>query len=144
MWITSRRGCAPGCPTGIRTHLRRELASWPGVARAGFMADRLFPRGSARIFQGLGPRSQVALCQLPLTLIVAALAIATPFAWPTLLHSPLYLAGIILSGALFLGCLLVPWERLAHRPYLLIPILDFVSIGLLRNGAAPLLPGLAV
>ncbi|MGX1160136.1 signal transduction histidine kinase [Arthrobacter sp. SLBN-100] len=108
------------------------------------MADRLFPRGPARIFQRLGPRSQVALCQLPLTLIVAALAVATPFAWPTLLHSPLYLAGIILSGALFLGCLLVPWERLAHRPYLLIPILDFVAIGLLRNGAAPLLPGLAV
>ncbi len=114
------------------------------MAVAGVMAERLFPRGPARFFQRLGPRSQVALCQLPLTLIVAALAIATPFAWPTLLHSPLFLAGILLSGILFLGCLLVPWERLAHRPYLLIPILDFVAIGLLRNGAAPLLPGLAV
>src|ERR671921_2891323 len=108
------------------------------------MADRLFPRRSARIFQRLGPRSQVALCQLPLTLLVAGLAIATPFAWPTLLQSPLYMGGIVLHGILFLGCLLVPWERLAHRPYLLIPVLDFLAIGLLRNGAAPLLPGLAV
>jgi hypothetical protein len=38
---------------------------------------------------------------------------------------------------------LVPWERLPHRPYLLVPVLDFVAIGLMRNGAAPLLPGLA-
>ncbi|MFB9652202.1 sensor histidine kinase [Pseudarthrobacter oxydans] len=108
------------------------------------MAEHLFQRGPARFFRGLGPRAQVALCQLPLTLIVAALAVATPFAWPTLLHSPVYLSGILLHGALFLGCLLVPWERLAHRPYLLVPILDFLAIGLLRNGAAPLLPGLAV
>ncbi|RDV09741.1 PAS domain-containing sensor histidine kinase [Arthrobacter sp. RT-1] len=108
------------------------------------MAERLFPRGPARFFQALGPRSQVALCQLPLTLIVSALAVATPFAWPELLHSPLYLGGILLHAVLILACFVVPWERLAHRPYLLIPILDFVAIGLLRNGAAPLLPGLAV
>ena len=60
------------------------------------------------------------------------------------MQSPLYLSGVVLSGILFLGCFLVPWERLPHRPYLLIPVLDFVAIGLLRNGAAPLLPGLAV
>lgn len=108
------------------------------------MAEHLFQRGPARFFRGLGPRAQVVLCQLPLTLIVAALAAATPFAWPTLLHSPFYMSGILLHGILFLGCFLVPWERLAHRPYLLVPILDFAAIGLLRNGAAPLLPGLAV
>ncbi|MBT2249718.1 PAS domain-containing protein [Arthrobacter sp. BHU FT2] len=108
------------------------------------MADSLFQRGPARFFRGLGTRSQVALCQLPLTLLVAVLAAATPFAWPTLLHSPPYLAGIVLHAVLFLACFLVPWERLEHRPYLLIPVLDFAAIGLLRNGAAPLLPGLAV
>ncbi|TLM74702.1 cell wall metabolism sensor histidine kinase WalK [Pseudarthrobacter sp. NamB4] len=108
------------------------------------MAEHLFQRGPGRFLRGIGPRAQVVLCQLPLTLVVAALAVATPFAWPTLLHSPLYMSGIHLFAILFLGCLLVPWERLAHRPYLLIPILDFLAIGLLRNGAAPLLPGLAV
>ena len=108
------------------------------------MAEHLFQRGPARFFRRLGPRAQVALCQLPLMVIVAALAVATPFAWPTLLHSPLYTSGIVLHGVLFLGCFLVPWERLAHQPYVLIPVLDFLAIGLLRNGAAPLLPGLAV
>ncbi|MDP9887123.1 sensor histidine kinase [Pseudarthrobacter enclensis] len=108
------------------------------------MAEPLFRRGPGRIFRRLGTRAQVVLCQLPLSLLVAAIAVATPFAWPSLTHSPLYLAGIVLHAILFLGCFLVPWERLAHRPYLLIPVLDFVAIGLLRNGAAPLLPGLAV
>lgn len=108
------------------------------------MAEPLFRRGPLRFFRELGTRSQVALCQLPLTLVVAALAVATPFAWPTLLQNPLYTAGIVLHAALFASCFLVPWERLPHRPYLLIPVLDFLAIGLLRNGAAPLLPGLAV
>lgn len=108
------------------------------------MADSLFQRGPARFFRGLGTRSQVVLCQLPLTLLVAALAVATPFAWPVLLHSTLFMAGIALHALLFLACFLVPWERLEHRPYLLIPVLDFAAVGLLRNGAAPLLPGLAV
>lgn len=108
------------------------------------MAEPLFRRGPLRLFRELGTRSQVALCQLPLTLVVAALAVATPFAWPTLLQNPLYAAGIAVHAALFAACFLVPWERLPHRPYLLIPVLDFLAIGLLRNGAAPLLPGLAV
>ncbi|BCW55422.1 MULTISPECIES: sensor histidine kinase [unclassified Arthrobacter] len=108
------------------------------------MAEPLFQRGPGRIFRRLGTRAQVALCQLPLTFLVLVIAVATPFAWPSLMHSPLYVAGLALNAVLFLGCFLVPWERLAHRPYLLIPVLDFALIGFLRNGAAPLLPGLAV
>ncbi|GAB5078113.1 sensor histidine kinase [Arthrobacter sp. AD-310] len=108
------------------------------------MAEPLFRRGPLRFFRELGTRWQVALCQLPLTQVVAVLAVATPFAWPTLLHNGFYAAGLVMHAVLFAACLMVPWERLPHRPYLLIPVLDFVAIGLLRNGAAPLLPGLAV
>ncbi|MFF2344487.1 sensor histidine kinase [Pseudarthrobacter sp. NPDC058119] len=108
------------------------------------MAEALFHRGPGRIFRRLGPRAQVVLCQLPLTVVVAVIALITPSAWPSLLGSPWYGAGLALHGLLFLACFLVPWERLPHRPYLLIPVLDFVAIGLMRNGAAPLLPGLAV
>lgn len=108
------------------------------------MAEPLFHRGPGRIFRRLGPRAQVVLCQLPLTVVVAVIALITPSAWPSLLGSPWYGAGVALHGVLFLACFLVPWERLPHRPYLLIPVLDFVAIGLMRNGAAPLLPGLAV
>src|SRR6478735_4896797 len=108
------------------------------------MAEPLFHRGPGRIFRRLGTRAQVALCQLPITVIVAIITVATPLAWPSLTHSPLYLAGIALQAILFLACFLVPWERLGHRAYLLVPVLDFAAIGFLRNGAAPLLPGLAV
>lgn len=108
------------------------------------MAEPLFHRGPGRIFRRLGPRAQVVLCQLPLTVVVAVIALITPSAWPSLLGSPWYGAGVALHGLLFLACFLVPWERLPHRPYLLVPVLDFLAIGLMRNGAAPLLPGLAV
>jgi signal transduction histidine kinase len=108
------------------------------------MAVRPSPRGVALYFRNLGPRTQVALCQLPLALIVTVLGVMTPFAWPSLLGSPLYLAGIAIHGILFLTCFLTPWERLPHNAYLLIPILDLLAIGILRNGAAPLLPGLAI
>lgn len=108
------------------------------------MAESFFQRGPGRFFREIGLRGQTALCQLPLTLIVVALAIATPFAWPTLLTNPAYIAGVALHILLFLASFAIPWERLKHRPYLLIPVLDFLAIGLMRNGAMPLLPGLAV
>ncbi|MCP8998408.1 ATP-binding protein [Pseudarthrobacter sp. RMG13] len=95
-------------------------------------------------FKNLGPRTQVALCQLPLALIVIVIAVMTPFAWPSLVGSPLYLAGIAIHVILFLACFLTPWERLRRSAYLVIPILDLLAIGILRNGAAPLLSGLAI
>ncbi|MDI3193753.1 ATP-binding protein [Pseudarthrobacter sp. AL07] len=108
------------------------------------MAVRPSPRGVALKFKNLGPRTQVALCQLPLSLIVTVLGVMTPFGWPSLLSSPLYLAGLALHAALFLACFLTPWERLRQSAYLIIPVLDLLAVGLLRNGAAPLLPGLAI
>lgn len=108
------------------------------------MTDRLLQVGAKRYFKRLGPRAQVALCQLPLTLIVAALSVATPFAWPSLLQNPLYVAGIVLHLGLFTACFLVPWERLKPSAYLIIPVLDLVAILMTRNGAVPVLPGLGV
>ena len=107
------------------------------------MTDRLLQQGAARYFRRLGPRTQVALCQLPLTLIVVAVAVATPFAWPTLLHNPVYISGIVLHCILFIGCFFVPWERLSPRAYLVVPVLDLVAIWLSLNGAGSMLPGLA-
>ncbi|MCU1515475.1 MAG: diguanylate cyclase [Pseudarthrobacter sp.] len=108
------------------------------------VGEGLLQRGTTPYFQNLGPRAQMALCQLPLTLIVAALAVATPFAWPSLVQNPLYGAGIVLNILLFAGCLVAPWERLGQQAYLVVPVLDLLAIGLLRNGASPLLPGLAI
>jgi signal transduction histidine kinase len=108
------------------------------------MAVRPSPRGVARYFRKLGRRAQVALCQLPLSLIVGVIGVMTPITWPTLLSSPGFLAGLALHLLLFVACFVTPWERLRHGAYLIIPVLDLLAIGLLRNGAAPLLPGLAI
>ncbi|RAX47029.1 diguanylate cyclase [Arthrobacter sp. AQ5-06] len=108
------------------------------------MAARPSIRGLAPYFKRLGPRTQVALCQLPLSLIVGVLGVISPFSSPSLLASPLYLAGIALNVILFLACFLTPWERLRPSAYLIIPVLDLLAIGLLRNSALAQLPGLAV
>jgi signal transduction histidine kinase len=108
------------------------------------MPLRPSPRAVALYFRKLGPRTQVALCQLPLSLIVTILGVMTPFTWPSLLVSPLYLAAIALHLILFAACFLTPWERLPPSYYVAIPVLDLLAIALLRNGAAPLLPGLAI
>jgi signal transduction histidine kinase len=74
---------------------------------------------------------------------VVAVGVATPFAWPSLLHNPIYLSGIALHGILFVACFLIPWERLGPRAYLVVPVLDLLAIWLSRNGAGTVLPGLA-
>lgn len=101
-------------------------------------------RDTDQFFRRLKPRVQVALCQLPVTVILAALAIAAPAVWPTLIQSSVFIAAIVMMVATFLGCFLVPWERLPPNAYLVIPILDLVIIGLARNGAVPAVAGLGV
>lgn len=132
------------------------MAPWVGIKKYGLMLQWSTPRAGApvgehvlvgdtdRFFRRLRRRVQVALCQLPVTLILAALAIAAPAVWPTLIESPVFIASIVLMGALFLACFLIPWERLPANSYLIIPILDLVVIGLARNGAVPAVPGLGV
>ncbi len=108
------------------------------------MGEQLLVRDTDRFFRRLGPRFQVALCQLPVTVILGAMAIAAPAVWPTLIENGVFIASIALMGALFLSCFLVPWERLPANAYLVIPILDLVVIGLARNGAVPAVAGLGV
>lgn len=101
-------------------------------------------RDTDRFYRRLKPRVQVALCQLPVTLLLAVFAIAAPAVWPRLIESPVFLAAIALMGVLFLACLVIPWERLPANSYLIIPILDLLVIGLARNGAVPSVAGLGV
>ena len=108
------------------------------------MGEHVLVRDTDRFFRRLKPRVQVALCQLPVTLILAAMAIAAPAVWPTLIENPVFIASIVLMGTLFLACFLVPWERLPVNAYLIIPILDLLVIGLARNGAVPSVAGLGV
>lgn len=82
-----------------------------------------------------GARTRVLLCQLPLTVAMAAVALAAPSAWAEAAGWPLFAAGILAQGMAALFCLLLPWERLSVSAALWIPALDLVSVWLLSNGA---------
>ncbi|MGW9412706.1 sensor histidine kinase [Arthrobacter cupressi] len=108
------------------------------------MSEQAILRSASRFFRKLRPRARLAVCELPLTIIVAGIVIAAPTVWPGLLQNPLFATGVVLHGLLFLSCLLVPWERLDPRASLVIPILDLLALCFTRNGAFNVVPGLTV
>ncbi|WP_345035213.1 PAS domain-containing sensor histidine kinase [Arthrobacter methylotrophus] len=106
------------------------------------MSEQPLFRKAARFFRKLQPRVRLAICELPVTLIVAVVVIAAPAFWPGLIQNWLFLTGVFLHGILFLACLLIPWERLPPSLSLTIPILDLVALCFTRNGAFNVMPGL--
>jgi PAS domain-containing protein/anti-sigma regulatory factor (Ser/Thr protein kinase) len=108
------------------------------------LGEQLLVGDTDRFYRRLKPRGQVALCQLPVTVLLAALALAAPAVWPALVERGEFIASIVLMAGLFAACFLVPWERLPANAYLVVPILDFVVIGLARNGAVPAVAGLGI
>ena len=108
------------------------------------MTEQPLLRTAARIFRKLTPRARVAVCELPLTLVVGGLFVSAPALWPNLMQNGLFVTGILMHGILFLSCFLVPWERLAPGASLAIPVLDLVALAFTRSGAYGSLPGLVV
>ncbi|MBT8159207.1 PAS domain-containing sensor histidine kinase [Arthrobacter sp. GN70] len=106
------------------------------------MGEQPLLRVANRFFRRLTPRVRLAFCELPLTLTIAALVVAAPAHWPTLIQNSMFVTGAIFHGILFLACLVVPWERLPPSANLAIPLLDLVAIFFTRNGAIPAIPSL--
>ncbi|GAA2146958.1 sensor histidine kinase [Arthrobacter humicola] len=104
------------------------------------MARQRLIRGADRYVKALGPRARVLICQLPLAVMMAGVLLAAPTAWPGLLESPLCRFALGLQGALLAACVLVPWQRFGPLAPLIIPVLDLVAVGLLRDGGAAGLP----
>ncbi|WP_216607026.1 PAS domain-containing sensor histidine kinase [Arthrobacter sp. 260] len=99
------------------------------------LGDKVFERK-------LGLRGKTALFQLPLTLIIVLIAASAPFLNPEVFDNGAFLVGLGLLLLLFVACLLMPWERFPPEAILAIPLLDFIAIGFVRNGAYESLPGL--
>jgi signal transduction histidine kinase/PAS domain-containing protein len=97
-------------------------------------------RETDRFVKALGPRARVLVCQLPLALVMTGVVLAAPVAWPGLLDSTLSRYALGLDTALLAACVLVPWHRFGPLAPLVIPVLDLVAIGLLREGSAAGLP----
>jgi two-component system, OmpR family, phosphate regulon sensor histidine kinase PhoR len=59
-----------------------------------------------------------------------------PSSDPGLLATFHFQAGAALTAVLLAAGLLVPWERLLRPYYLVIPLLDFLAVGLLQAGGS--------
>lgn len=90
---------------------------------------------NTRPFHDMSMRSRVLLSQAPMSITTALLAIGTIPFHPVVWTSTAFQWGMILSGAILLLCAVLPWDRLPYGLFLVIPVLDFIPVGLLRYGA---------
>ncbi|GAB3531374.1 sensor histidine kinase [Arthrobacter tecti] len=108
------------------------------------MSERVLFVAAKRSYSKLSLRARVGLCELPLATLVVAAGIAALVAWPTLADNPAFIAGVLMHVVLLAVSFLAPWERLPEGSYIVIPLLDFVAIGLTNAGANERLPGIAL
>jgi signal transduction histidine kinase len=99
------------------------------------VSDQALVRRAARLLNELGPRARVVLSQLPLVLALAVVLALGPGAMEELRAHPRFVVGLGLQLVIAGLCLAVPWERLPENAPLAVPLLDFVSLWLLRNGS---------
>lgn len=97
-----------------------------------------------RSFHEHSLRMRVVLSQLPLSITVCVAAILVLFFFPDTLQNPLFQV-FVLSQAFLLGvCMAVPWDRLPFASFLVVPVLDMVSIAFGREGGQESLTGISV
>ncbi|MFJ6537976.1 sensor histidine kinase [Paenarthrobacter sp. NPDC091711] len=89
-------------------------------------------------------RMRVVLSQLPLSVCVCISAILVWLYFPATLQNPLFLIFLLSQAFLLAACIIVPWHRLPFASFLIIPVLDMVSIGFAREGAVESITGLSV
>lgn len=90
------------------------------------------------LFGRLGVRRRVVLSQLPLTVTVGLVAVATAVFSPDTLADDIFRLALLAHAAIFAACLAVPWDRLPSALIVVIPLLDCLAIGFTREagGAA--------
>ncbi|GAA3275472.1 cell wall metabolism sensor histidine kinase WalK [Paenarthrobacter aurescens] len=89
-------------------------------------------------------RMRVVLSQLPLSVCVCISAILVWLYFPSTLENPLFLIFLLGQALLLALCIIVPWHRLPFATFLIIPVLDMVTIGFAREGAMESITGLSV
>ncbi|WP_081746603.1 ATP-binding protein [Arthrobacter sp. H5] len=90
---------------------------------------------NTRQFHEMSLRLRVVLSQLPMSITVAVLAIGSASLHSGVFSNELFRLGLIISAVILALCILIPWDRLPYGLFLLIPILNFVPVGMLRRGA---------
>lgn len=89
------------------------------------------------LFGGLGVRRRVVLSQLPLTVTVGLVVIATAVFSPATLVEDVFRLTLLAHLAIFAACLAIPWGRLPHAAFTVIPLFDCLAIGFTREAGGP-------
>ncbi|QOD04234.1 cell wall metabolism sensor histidine kinase WalK [Pseudarthrobacter sp. BIM B-2242] len=87
---------------------------------------------------------RVVLSQAPLSVTTLLTAFLMWAFFPGTMNNPLFLAFLGSQLAIMALCFLVPWDRLPFTSFLAIPLLDFASIALGREGGQEGLTGLSL
>jgi signal transduction histidine kinase len=95
-------------------------------------------------FHELPLRGRVVLSQLPLNLTVLLVLIILLVVDAPMAGSLGFVLGQLSALALLAVCFAVPWDRLPYGAFLVVPLLDFVPIGMLRTSAGDVLGGLGL
>ncbi|MDR6415762.1 ATP-binding protein [Pseudarthrobacter sulfonivorans] len=87
---------------------------------------------------------RVALSQTPLFITTLLTAFLMWAFFPGTMDNPLFVAFLGSQLAIMALCYLVPWDRLPYTSFLVIPLLDFVSIAVGREGGQESLTGISL
>lgn len=90
---------------------------------------------SILFFSPEGLRRRVFLTQLPLALVMVVAVLIVAVVYPKSFHDAWFMASVVMHVVLLLASIVVPWDKLPHGTYLVIPYLDFLAIGLLRSAS---------
>ncbi|MHC8606869.1 sensor histidine kinase [Paenarthrobacter ureafaciens] len=97
-----------------------------------------------RSFHEHSLRMRVVLSQLPLSVCVCLSAILVWLFFPATLGNPFFLVFLLSQAFLLALCIAVPWHKLPFASFLVIPILDIVSIAFGREGGQEAITGISV
>lgn len=104
----------------------------------------LSPLAFPRYFHEMNLRQRVVISQLPLAVSMVLVVIIAAIYHREIFDEPAFIVSLVLHGAILLLCSEVPWDKLPRSASLGIPFLDFVAIGLSRDGAGGSLDGLGI
>ena len=106
-------------------------------AKAGHGADEdLAHQVKNRFFSDVSQRRSMLISQLPLTVSLLLVAVMLAVVSPEILGETGFQFSLVLGLGLTVLCVLFPWNQLPARSFLVVPLLDFVAVGLAREAAA--------
>ncbi|ALV44588.1 hypothetical protein MB46_02690 [Arthrobacter alpinus] len=88
-----------------------------------------------RHFYARSLRMRVLLTQVPLTLTVM-LTVALGLAYyPMIMADSHFVIGLWMQAGILVMCAAIPWDKLPRGSFLLIPYLDLIAVGFIRDGS---------